>query len=290
MRKILKYLLVAFVMLLISEKASAQFREDAFKQNYANTADADSTSSKSISISNLFRGLAGKEEMKIGSMFMGSMILPGTAQIYQKQYWKLPVFYACIGVPLGLGIYYNNRNRALANGLFVAAGASYWAMQLDAALCYKKDVNPLPGRATLLSILFPGAGQIYNHEYWKVPLYQGGIALCTHFIITNNTNYVRYRDIYINSTQPGYQGQISSDVALYYRNTYRRLRDYSIVAVAVVYLLQVIDANVFAYMGNFEVTDDITMQVSPSVMPYGDDFAMSSPRGNSVGMSLSVRF
>lgn len=290
MRKLLKYLLVATALLLVCEKASAQFREDAFKQNYANTADADSTSSKSISVSNLFRSLAGKEEMKIGSMFLGSLVLPGTAQIYQKQYWKLPVFYTCIGVPLGLGIYFNNRNRPLANGLFAAAGASYWAMQMDAAMNFKKGENPLPGRATLLSILLPGAGQIYNKEYWKVPLYQGGIVLATHFVITNNTNYVRYRNIYIESTEPGYQGPITSDVALYYRNTYRRLRDYSIVAVAAVYLLQVIDANVFAFMGNFEMNDDITMQVGPAVVPYGDDFAMSSPRGNSVGVGLSLRF
>ena len=62
--------------------------------------------------------------------------------------------------------------------------------------------------------------------------------------------------------------------------------DYSILAVAVSYLLQVIDANVFAYMQDFEVNDEISMKVSPSVIPMGD-YAHTPP---AVGMSIGLKF
>ena len=64
------------------------------------------------------------------------------------------------------------------------------------------------------------------------------------------------------------------------------MRDYSILAVAVSYLLQVIDANVFAYMQDFEVNDEISMKVSPSVIPMGD-YALTPP---AVGMSIGLKF
>ena len=78
---------------------------------------------------------------------------------------------------------------------------------------------------------------------------------------------------------------ISAETAKWYRDVYRRYRDYSIVATAAVYLLQVIDANVFAYMHDFEVTDDLTMNVSPTViLPY-NEYAMNTPVMNGSGSS-----
>ena len=77
----------------------------------------------------------------------------------------------------------------------------------------------------------------------------------------------------------------AAETAKWYRDVYRRYRDYSIVATAAVYLLQVIDANVFAYMHDFEVTDDLTMNVSPTViLPY-NEYAMNTPVMNGSGSS-----
>jgi hypothetical protein len=78
----------------------------------------------------------------------------------------------------------------------------------------------------------------------------------------------------------------SAENAKYYRDSFRRLRDYSILAVAVSYVLQVIDANVFAYMKGFEVNDEISMKVAPAVLPLGD-YAQASP---AVGMSIGLKF
>ena len=78
----------------------------------------------------------------------------------------------------------------------------------------------------------------------------------------------------------------SAENAKYYRDSFRRYRDYSILALAIAYLLQVIDANVFAYMQDFELTDDISMKVQPSVQPL-DSYAMAPP---AVGLSVGLKF
>ena len=107
-----------------------------------------------------------------------------------------------------------------------------------------------------------------------------------------NTNYKRYRRIYNEATDPdtSYSGPISADAALYYRNVFRRYRDWSAVALLLSYLLNVIDADVFSYMMDFEVTDDISLNIEPSfnAAPPGNAFAMTAPP--SVGMGLKLNF
>jgi hypothetical protein len=95
------------------------------------------------------------------------------------------------------------------------------------------------------------------------------------------------------TTDPNYSQSISAETAKWYRDEYRRYRDYSIVATALFYLLQVVDANVFAYMHDFEVTDDITMKIEPSVIAPDNVYAMhtSTHLGqNAVGLRLGIRF
>lgn len=95
----------------------------------------------------------------------------------------------------------------------------------------------------------------------KIPIYYTGLMCLAHFLVTNNTNYLRYKRIYNNAAtaeNSTYDGPVSALTAKYYRDVYRRYRDYSVVALAGFYLLQIIDANVFSYMQNFELGDDIS--------------------------------
>ena len=94
------------------------------------------------------------------------------------------------------------------------------------------------------------------------------MGFAVHYYLDCRTNYERFRNIYIQAADPEveYSGPISADQALYYRNVYRRYRDYSVLAIAALYLLQVIDANVFSYMHNFEVDDDISLRVAPAMI------------------------
>ena len=77
---------------------------------------------------------------------------------------------------------------------------------------------------------------------------------------------------------------ISAEQALLYRDIFRRYRDYSILATALVYVIQVVDANVFAYMQDFEVDDDISLRLEPTVIQ--PDFAAAP----GVGLGLTLRF
>jgi len=322
---------VAFIVFF--PDATAQFREEAFQQTYNEPTDttfANDTSDKMFSFAELFGGVAHKRDVRIGTLFAGSMVLPGLSQIHNRDYWKLPVIYGGLGACAGFGGYYLHKYKQTKKGyeaavasipegatnvtiypqidygaktkgtwLMVGAGLIYWGTLMDGMACYKKNVHPHPGRATVYSILLPGLGQAYNGEYWKIPIYWGCIAGSGHFLYTNNLNYKRFKRIHNEATSgEGYTGQISGETAKYYRDVYRRYRDYSIVALAGFYLLQVIDANVFAYMHDFEVSDDISMKIEPAIIAPDNAYAMHSSSSmsqsgvgeNAIGLRIGFRF
>ena len=335
--RLVKYITVIIICLIgFSVRSAAQFKEKAFSQTYASdtTAVAD-TADQLFSFKELFNGLAHKDEMRIGTMFIGSAILPGSAQIYNRDYWKLPIIYGGIGAFAGTGGYYlheynkskklydnylaaksdvenltgqpcpfqapvlNTKAKTTGTWLMMGAGLIYWGSLMDGVACYHPDWQPHPGRATLYSALLPGLGQAYNGELFKVPIYWGCLMGSVHFLTTNNVNYKRFKRIHneATSSDPAISGNvpIDAETAKWYRDVYRRYRDYSIVATALFYVLQIIDANVFAYMHDFEVTDDISMGVEPAVISPYNDYAMNCTpsfgnSGNAVGVRFGLRF
>ena len=309
-RRIRLYILAFIVFLTgFAVDGNAQFKEEAFKQTYNEKGDSTAvadTADKLFSFKEWGRGLAHKQTIEIGTMFMGSVFAPGTAQIYNKDYWKLPVIYGGIGTLAGTGGYYLHRYNKSGNpsdkktGTWLLAGAGlvYWGSLMDGVICYESDIEPLPGRATMYSALLPGLGQIYNGELFKVPIYWGGLLVSSHLLIKFNTNYKRFKRIHneATSTDPEISGNvpINGETAKWYRDVYRRYRDYSIVATVLVYALQVLDANVFAYMHDFEVTDDISMNIEPALISPYNEYAMHTgpvnPMNNAFGMRVGIRF
>ena len=270
---------------VFSFKSNAQFKEKAFKQSYVDKRDTsgrDSTDAM-FTFKEFFGGLSHKKDERIGVLFAGSTVFIGAGQIYNKQYWKLPIIYGGIGAGIGMGIAYRNKwnntgdekFRTISNLSFIGAGLVYWGTLMDEVINYHKDIQPHAGRATLYSILLPGLGQAYNGEFWKIPIYYGLMLGSAHFLVINNINYHRYKWIHNIATADNstYDGPISAETALYYRNVFRRYRDYSIVALAGFYLLQIIDANVFSYMQDFELSDDITMNISPTIIDSSPVYA-----------------
>ena len=314
MKKALLFLLTVLVCLLsFSGTASAQFKKDAFSQNYGN--DADTSAQKPLfSLKEYARGIMHKDTIQIGTSFAGSLILIGGQQIYNKQYWKLPIIYAGIGSTAGFGFHYrsqytrslkaynaaleldpetpytvNDRAKQLSTYFFAGSAFLYWATLLDGVVNFESDRYPLPGRATLYSLLFPGLGQVYNHDYWKIPIYWGALITSYHFWDLNKRNYLKYRNIYIDATtNTEYKGPFSAETALYYRDIFRRYRDYSVLSIAAFYLIQVIDANVFSYMNDFEVNDDISLHIKPTLITPDIQFAARPV--NAVGVSLGIAF
>ena len=199
MANILRHIILLLVFMAgFSVCAQAQFKEEAFTQTYNepdDTTATNDTSDKMFSFKELFGGVAHKRDLRIGTMFAGSVVMPGISQIYNRDYWKLPVIYGGIGVCAGLGGHYlhqynlskkaydaayaqdpnttltvNTQAKATGTILLVGAGLIYWGSLMDGVVNYKKDIQPHPGRATLYSVLLPGLGQAYNGEYWKIPI------------------------------------------------------------------------------------------------------------------------
>ena len=324
----LRILLVPLFLAVFTVGARAQFREEAFSQNYASPSDTLSSRDsvdRMWSFREFFHGVAHHDStLKIGSMFAGSTVFIGAEQFYNKQYWKIPITYAGLGATIGMGIKYHKQYKAsksayelafendpettltidedakkMATYMFAGAGLIYWGTLMDGVVNYKRDIKGQAGKATLYSLLVPGLGQAYNGEYWKIPIYWGAIVGSYHYWAVNNKNYKRYKRIHNEATaeEGTYEGLIPADRALYYRNVFRRFRDYSVVAIVGSYLLQVIDANVFSYMQDFEVNDDLTMSVSPTIITPCNEYAIA-PRhsgggfmsDNAVGVKIGFTF
>lgn len=290
-RGIIFLLIASLLAAVFSPDASAQFKDAAFSQQYNDDKGTSDSTDVLFSFKEYFGGLGHKNELKIGSSFGGSVVFIGGQQIYNKDYWKLPLVYGTIGGALGAGFVLNSKgNTEAAKYCFIGAGVAYWATLMDGVVCYKPSVYPHAGKATIYSILLPGLGQIYNREYWKLPLYLGGMVCAAHFAMDNQTNFVRFKNIYAEASQEGYTGPVTKDQAKYYRDLYRRYRDYSLLAFAAVYVLQIIDANVFSYMHDFDIDDDLSLKVSPAVIPPDNQLAINSLKDTAFGVRVGLTF
>ena len=240
-------------------------------------------------------GLLVTDTLTISRMWSASLVLPGYGQLYNQQYWKVPIVVGTIGASIYMG-YRNNlqfmdtgddryaRNRNL---WYTGAFLAYWGSLLDGVICYPSKLPVLPGRASLYSALIPGLGQAYNGDYWKIPIYCGGLMLCGFLIQFNNMQYQRYRTDYNN---PDYVGRLTPENLKWYRDTFRRYRDYSILAGVLVYAVNIIDANIFAYFQDFDVSDDLTLSIRPAIIdPVNTRFATTAPPV-SVGLKMNVHF
>lgn len=145
-----------------------------------------------------------------------------------------------------------------------------------------------PRKASLLSVVAPGAGQIYNRKYWKAPIAWAGLGTCVYFIQENTREYRRYKDAYIAivdgdpSTTDEFNGRFSANQVLQVTDTYRRWRDISYICLGAVYLLNVVDASVDAHFVRFDVSRDLSASLAPSLSTA----AMGAP---GISFSLALR-
>ena len=166
-----------------------------------------------------------------------------------------------------------------------------------------KQWIPNPTRATWLAVIFPGAGQIYNRKYWKLPIFYGGFAGCAYALTWHNNMYKdysrAYRDLMSgdptkNSYEdllPPHHGYSKSQLETVFKNRkdrFRRYRDLSIFAFIGVYILSIIDAYVDAELSNFDITPDLSMRIEPTIMNNSSNTLRTSDK--SVGLQCSFTF
>ncbi|MBN2890990.1 MAG: hypothetical protein JXL97_03910 [Bacteroidales bacterium] len=132
-----------------------------------------------------------------------------------------------------------------------------------------------PKVAMILSGVLPGSGQIYNGKIWKVPIIYGLFTPLAYMFNSFNHDYKVYkfyltladRDSITNSlyfTEPIYLNTTPEQLLSTFDNT-RRKRDLTVFAFALIWTLNVVDAYVDAELSNFDVSEDLSMQIYPSV-------------------------
>ena len=137
---------------------------------------------------------------------------------------------------------------------------------------------PDPNKSLWLALVFPGAGQIYNRKYWKLPIIYGGAVGVTYAVSYYGgyySEYMRgYRDYMDADPNTNYhlelipKGYPESNAGTYVKNrvnSYRRYRDIFIVVGVAVYALSVIDAYVDAQLADFDISTDLSMKVRPKL-------------------------
>lgn len=161
-------------------------------------------------------------------------------------------------------------------------------IETDEDIAIFQEVSDLdPQRAALLSAILPGMGQVYNRQYWKVPLIYGGLAVFGHFISYNNELHHAFRNAAIAESNglDNPFGNISSTTESLRRNSdsFLRNRDYLIILGSIFYILNIVDAHVSAHLDEFNVNEDLSFFIEPSVEP--------TPFANqALGLSFVIKF
>ena len=193
-------------------------------------------------------------------------------------------------------------------GFFIGFFLSFLCFSLEAQeLTVPKDslkisVSPQkkvssPKKASIYAALFPGLGQVYNEKYWKLPIVYGGYVGLIYVLGWNNNNYNDYFNAYRTIAKYATVSLMSKEDKDYLNNLFkipywnlnvnpsrfdsfktqlksgkdffRRNRDMSIIAIAALHVLSIIDASVDANLSDFEINDNLSMRVDPMPMNFG---------------------
>lgn len=161
-------------------------------------------------------------------------------------------------------------------------------------------IDPLrPSKAAFYSAVLPGLGQIYNKRYWKVPIVWGAIGAGIYAINYNNDRYDRFRDAF-KRRQAGFtddefydlngSGIVPgspdfSDAALQDAQIRaQRDRDLSILISVILYVLNIIDANVDAHLQQFNTDENLSLHMRP-YLRWEDVQGQAN-----YGLSLQIQF
>ena len=274
------------------------------------------------------------DSMSLRNVCITSAVLPGFGQIYNKQYWKLPILYGTVGTSLGLCLWGNSKYKPLKsqfdimtdqslyrtpemNALqremikyntirqvfMISTIASYIYFLGDAAVKYSTNEVSHISKATTLALICPGAGQVYNKSYWRLPIVVGGFASTIYCIDWNNRGYQRFKKayrlladyeanptLYPNGSPDEFNGRYSASFLKNLRNSYRRNRDLCIILTAGLYILQAIDAHVDAHLRDYDISKDLSVSLTPMM---GYSYNRMSPYTNggaTVGLNLGFTF
>ncbi len=139
--------------------------------------------------------------------------------------------------------------------------------------------------ALFLSAVLPGAGQIYNHQAWKLPIIYAAIGGLGYYAYTNFTQMKLYKEEYLYRVNNNNAVLHTEDVNISAAPTsniynlyeaYNRSFQLAVIVTAAVYAINIVDAYVFGHLFDFQISDDLSLNVIPTIAPMtGLSSAMS---------------
>ncbi|MBI1184507.1 hypothetical protein GC194_09555 [bacterium] len=155
----------------------------------------------------------------------------------------------------------------------------------------KKEIDPdelLARKSAIRSALLPGWGQATNGKWHslKIPIIYAGLGTLGYMAHYNNSKYKCYKSGYIalSKGEPfsGCDGFTTIGPLKTGMDSFHKSRDLFIILTGGFYALNILDAYVWAHLGQFDNSDDLTMQLHPSFINIaGQQYT---------GMSLTFRF
>jgi len=197
---------------------------------------------------------------------------------------------------------YKNIFGLLSIILFLSFPTSIYAQRSNDSLYTKNTVTSprldtattkhSPKVAGWMSAAIPGLGQVYNKKYWKAPVIYVAFGTITYFLIDHNSDYQKYREAYILRTD---DDKTNDDILPKYtvenlrvlKNKYWKKRDFDVILLAIVYVLNVLDAVVDAHFYTYDISEDLSLHINPVVTPV---IGFGSKPSTMAGLSLSLSF
>ncbi|PRY51437.1 hypothetical protein B0I27_10722 [Arcticibacter pallidicorallinus] len=158
-------------------------------------------------------------------------------------------------------------------------------------------IERMPGQAARRSAIVPGLGQIKNGRWWKVPFIYGGLV-GTALVFEFNQRY--YRDILTElqvrynednnipddrEQNPKYQN-LDETALQSGKDFYRRNRDLSVLVGLGVYAINIIDAYVDAKFFRWDVSDELSFRVKPSLQSLPTHASVVPVPGIKISLAL----
>jgi hypothetical protein len=157
----------------------------------------------------------------------------------------------------------------------------------DSLSVVEKNRTHNPNTALIMSAIVPGLGQAYNRKYWKIPIIYGAGGAFVYYIGYNSIQYKKFRDAYAISDKTH---DIEVDGRLYNHDElfrgqryYEGWRNRSVFGLGLVYMLNIIDAMIDAHFFYYDVSDDLTMRIQPTVI---NNYGLTA----AVGVQISFGF
>lgn len=150
-----------------------------------------------------------------------------------------------------------------------------------------------PRKAILYAAVLPGLGQVYNKKYWKVPLVYGGFYIIGHYIDVYNDLYTEYKGYLFYNLENGLGGEnqehpdpevgLTTGQLRTIVDKSRRERDFMIILMGGMYLLQMVDAHVDSHLKEFDLNPKLQVSIEPTM-------EQNALTGTTTGLALVIKF